>query len=947
MLLERERELDRIGRLVGRARSGSGDLVLIEGDAGIGKTSLVRSARAVARDGGLTVLAARGAELESDLAFGAVRELLVTVGPVPTDGAAALAATALDPTGSAEGRDLYTAMHGLYWLVAGLSDRGPLVLVVDDAHWCDVPSLRFFAYLGHRLDGLPVALLLTTRPPADPVRREVLAAVAAQPLSEVLRPAPLGPDAVHGLVSACLGPAEPPFVTACRTLTGGNPFLLDELLAELSERRIRPCAGEVPRVVDAVPHEVERSVRQRLGRLGPDAAGLARAAAVLGGEADLRHAAALAGIGDEQAVVAVDLLVETRLLDRGTRLTFRHPMVRSAVEATIGPAGRAEAHRRAADLLVADGAPEDTVVAHLMAARPCGDGWVVRVLRAAAGRAANRGAPEVAVGYLRRAMAEPPAQEERPELLFEMGAAELWAGDAGSTVTLTAAVEQAPDPTSLVRAARLLGRRLFDSGRILDAVAVFERALDGMADPTDPLALELEAELVITALQQPDSYPVARRRLATRADLPAPDGPAACMVLASAATGEMLITRSRARAVDLADRSLTGGHLLDEPELIAVTGSLYLLTQAGQPDRARRAWDVILRRQRERGSLPATAGALVFRGYARYLDGEVSAAVEDLTIGLDMARGMGIAVQTGFGRAWLVLALLDAGQADDAEATAAAGEPILAGSLFAAAVLLAARARLRVEQGRPVEAVDDLRDCARRLDGWGSQDPAPCPWRATLTHALVALGDVDAARAQGTRAVQSAREWGAQHTLSDALLAAATAERDAAAIALLDEAVAVAADAPLHRARALVERGSVARRTGDRRAARADLRSGLDLASSCGATAVVKRAHDELVVSGARPRRLRTTGADSLTPTERRVAGMAAGGLTNRAVAQALFVSEKTVETHLGHAYRKLGITARSQLSDVLPPRPVRESPDLAIDRSSGARAGTTGARGR
>ncbi len=922
MLLDRADELERLGRIVDRTRSGAGDLVLLEGDAGIGKTALVNAVRTDAVDRGVTTLAARGSELETDLAFGTVRELLAAAGPVPVDGAAALASTALDVTGPAEGRDLFASLHGLYWLVVDLSDRGPLVLAVDDAHWCDVPSLRFLAYLAHRLDGLPVSLLAAARPATDPVRADLLAALAGQPQADVVRPAPLGLDAVRELVTGCLGAADPAFVTACRTVTGGNPFLLGELLAELSDRRVPPRAAEVPRLVGTVPHEVERSVRQRLARLGPDAASLARAASVLSDDADPRHAVALAGIDGARYVAAADLLVEARLLDRGPRLTFRHPMVRSAVEATFGPAGLAEAHRRSADLLAADGAPEDTVVAHLMAARPSGDAWVVRALRAAAGRAANRGAPDVAVGYLRRAMAEPPAQEERPDLLLEMGAAELWAGDAGSTVTLTAAVEQAPDPTSRVRAARLLGRRLFDSGRIPDAVAVYERALDGMADPTDPLALEVEAELVITALQQPDSHPVARRRLETRAELPAPDGPGACMVLASAATGEMLITRSRARAVDLAERSLTGGHLLDEPELIAVTGTLYLLAQSGQPERARRAWDVIVRRQGDRGSQPGTAGALVFRGYATYLAGDVSAAVEDLTIGLDMARGMGIAVQTGFGAAWLVHALLDAGQVDDAEATAVAGEPILAGSLFAAAVLLAARARLRVVQGRPVEAVDDVRDCARRLAGWGSEDPAPCPWRATLTHALSALGAHDTARAEGAEAVRAARAWGASHTLSDALVAAAAAERPAAALALLDEAVAVAADAPLHRARALVERGAARCRAGDRPAARTDLRDGLDLALSCGATAVVRRAHDELVGTGARPRRLRSTGADALTPTERRVAGMVAGGLTNRAVAQALFVSEKTVETHLGHAYRKLGITARSQLPAALAPDP-------------------------
>jgi DNA-binding CsgD family transcriptional regulator len=131
--------------------------------------------------------------------------------------------------------------------------------------------------------------------------------------------------------------------------------------------------------------------------------------------------------------------------------------------------------------------------------------------------------------------------------------------------------------------------------------------------------------------------------------------------------------------------------------------------------------------------------------------------------------------------------------------------------------------------------------------------------------------------------------------------------------------------AELEHARALTDLGAALRRTGKRSEAREPLRAGLDLAQRCHATALVQRAHDELVASGARPRRFLLTGVDSLTASERRVAEMASEGLTNREIAQALFVTEKTVEGHLGHAYRKLDVRSRSELPRALIRRPSAE----------------------
>lgn len=164
---------------------------------------------------------------------------------------------------------------------------------------------------------------------------------------------------------------------------------------------------------------------------------------------------------------------------------------------------------------------------------------------------------------------------------------------------------------------------------------------------------------------------------------------------------------------------------------------------------------------------------------------------------------------------------------------------------------------------------------------------------------------------------------GAPFVIAEALRAAGLSAGGEPGLTLLEDAVGAAqkAESPLEQARARVALGGALRRAGRRVEAREPLRIGLDIALDRGAAGLAGPAHEELVAAGAQPRRLRITGADALTATERRIAAMAAQGMTNRSVAQALFVSEKTVETHLGHAYRKLGISSRTHLASALGPR--------------------------
>jgi AAA ATPase domain len=233
-LFDRDREISALGELLEDAASGAGGLLLVEGEAGIGKTGIVRAASALARASGLRVLGARGSELESGLAFGLVREMFSEpVHAAGADGyaalfagAAALSRPVLEPAAEQvldECNDSFATLHGLYWFVAGLCSAAPTLLTVDDAHWSDLPSLRFLIYLARRLDGLKLALLVTARPESAE-QQELLRLLAAEPQAVQVSPQPLGRGSVHAMVSGVLGPAEDRFVDACQAVTGGNPI---------------------------------------------------------------------------------------------------------------------------------------------------------------------------------------------------------------------------------------------------------------------------------------------------------------------------------------------------------------------------------------------------------------------------------------------------------------------------------------------------------------------------------------------------------------------------------------------------------------------------------------------------------------------------------------------------------------------------------------------------
>ncbi len=357
-LLERERELERIGSALEGAIAGAGGVLLVEGPAGIGKTTLALAAGDAARSRGVRVFRAAGRELERDFPYGVVRQLfdrvLGAAGGADRErllegagGAAAALHLASDGMQGASGSEFAT-LYGLYWLVANLSDEGPLLVVVDDAHWSDVASLRFLAFLAPRLVELPVLLLICARP--DEWEPEGLfAGTASDVAMRPVVPAPLSGEACAVLVRARFaGGVDEAFCAACHTATGGNPFLLRALLDELVEEDIAPRAQSAEAVLAMGPRVVTRSIVARLGRLSAAAETVAAALAVLGDGASAEEIGGLAGLSSGEVRRAAGELAGVSILTQEDGFRFAHPIVGNAIYGDLTRDERDRLHRQAA-----------------------------------------------------------------------------------------------------------------------------------------------------------------------------------------------------------------------------------------------------------------------------------------------------------------------------------------------------------------------------------------------------------------------------------------------------------------------------------------------------------------------------------------------------------------------------------------------------------------------
>ncbi len=921
-VLEREREIDALERRLSAARDRRGGCVLLAGEAGIGKTTLLDGAARTATAAGMTVCRARGARLEASFGHGVLRQLLEA--PLrrmpPADrqtllsGAAALAAPALGlaAAGEASTDGEFATRHGLYWLTAGLAEHDPLVLVVDDAQWADLPSLHALLYLARRVEDLPVALALAWRTGEPGEQDEVLDLLRMEPGVVELLPRPLTGSAVAAVVRAGRGEASKAFTSACAQASGGNPFLLSELLRDLR------ADATVPQVSRLGPESVARRVRGLLANCSSDARALARAVAILDSDAELRHAAAVAGVDPAAAALAADELVAVGLLDAGRPLRYRHPILRSAVDALLAGGERSVLHGRAAETLASEDASLDRAAVQLLATEPTGDPWVVGILLASARRAAGAGAPAAAVELLERALRE-GVDDQEFDVLLQLGVAEAFVQLPEAIARLERATERAPDDERRFRAAFELGRALWWSGRTDEAVAVLDGVAGKLAGEDAGRALAVEAEATTAGVYDDRVAHSMAERLARSARALTPDSPDARAVIANHAYLRATVTDGPASEVAALIAPISEPDVLRDgfegSFLFAALG--WTSVAVGRHEQSRRLVDRALTQARDAGHVATASTAYALVSHLATVTGDLAEAQDTGRLALDMAQGRRFStVPLAVGV--LVAALRGRGALDDADRVLAEqGLLDAAPQMLTSTPLLAARLPLHLSRGRAAEAAADAYELLARAEirgGWWPGIGAP------VAYGLRAGGDETLAREVLDAEIARARAWDEPGTTGIVLCAAAGfVERDEA-LELLRRGVGLleGSGRVLSLAGGLVRLGAALRRAGRRVDAREPLARGLELAHRCGAEPLVAIAHEELLACGARPRKLVRTGVDALTVSELRVARMAAEGRSNPEIAQALFVSRKTVETHLRHVYAKLGVPSRSALTGVL-----------------------------
>ena len=932
-LLERDTELAVTRDMIAAAvRTRAGGMLLIEGPAGIGKTSLLAAAARIADGLGASVMRARAGELERDFSFGVVRQLLeAPVSALDTaerarvlSGAARSAAPVVDASAmavplpgeqaAAEER-AFMVSHGLYWLVCNLADTAPMFLGVDDGQWCDASSARFLSYLARRLDELPVLLAVAVR--SGEPDGETVSTALSDGQARMLHLQPLSVTAASELVRRKLAAdAGPDFCRECCQVSGGNPFLLGALLDELAVERVAPSSANASRLLGVRPKTVTRGLLARLARLGPDAGSLARAVAVLG-NAELREAAALSGVELAVAARAAGALTEADILARQPRLEFAHPLVRNVVYESIPPAQRALDHGRAAWLFSNPVADYERMAAHLLQAAPAGDARTVDVLQEAARLALRHGAAAAACAQLRRALREPPGPAQLPGVTRELATAELQAREPSAVGRLRDALSITEQPAPRAEIALLLGKALINAGRPAEAEPVLTEAIGDLGGSDRDLALRLETWRSGLGVLSRQFRADLERRLPLLRPLAERGGPAGRGLLIVLAYRAAMDGASHKEVVDLADHGLDDGRFLTaETDGLPLPFAMRLLGWIDELDRADQVHQGLLAVARE-GSIVAFAIAAVCAASTALRRGQLAAAEDEGRTATGLSVQHDLKFYEPFARALLGEALLEQGDTGQAaEAVDGIDLEQIRGS-GPSGLLLYVRGRLRAARGDRHGATADLRECGEVYEAMGYCNPNIMPWRSALASVLP-----DAAEARdlvGTELAR-ARQAGQPRGIGIALRASALLGDRDQRIALLRESAETLSRSPsaLELARTLTEYGTALARSGRRASAREPLQQAMDLAARCGAHPLTRRAREELRASGARPRRERLTGIESLTPGELGVARLAAQGLTNRQIAQALFVSTKTVGTHLGHIYDKLAVNNRDDLAQIM-----------------------------
>ncbi|MFC4501003.1 MULTISPECIES: ATP-binding protein [Streptomyces] len=849
----------------GRPRGG---LLVFAGRGGVGKTTLLGEVRRRAVGRGCAVLSARGGDQEQRVAFHVARQLLQPrfAASTEADLRAALGSW-YDIVGPALGLcapndgappDQQGLRDGLDWVLTQLAVRSaPLVLVLDDAHWADPESLSWLAGFAPRAEELPLLMAVAYRPEELPAHAEAFRSLPGRAGSRPIGLEPLSQAAVSRLVRETLGtPADTAFCQECWAVTAGNPFETVELLAKVRDRGLAPTESGAPLLRDLAAAIKGSGLVARLECLGTSTVRFAWACAVLGTEIPPALAAAVAGLGHEEAADAADALRDARILTGVGTLEFVHPLIATAVYRAIPAGVRVALHGQAAWCVTDAGQGPSAAARHLLETHPEGDPWVVRQLRAAARETLRAGAPDTARAHLARALREPPPAHERAAVLHELGSASLLTEPATTVNHLRAALDEPiTDPALRRHIVYRLSQVLAHSDRLAEASDTLAREIRVTQDPKDRLRL-LSEQFMWDAFRadEPD-HPARSRRLARLADRLTGRDLTERYVIGLRTWDAIQRGEPAHVALQHAERALDGGLGWAEPDRLFEVPVLVALafTYADRPDRTEELFAAGIadfEKQGWRGAHLSFGYTLL--GYVRLRRGRLAEAEDLVRAGLRLAERVG----PGTPAHWyavgiLIETLLARGRV--AEATRTAADHAFAAPFPAAVVFPDAQTvhgELLLARGLTGQAAAELASVGRRLDRRGIRNPAWCPWQLHLARAQ-AHDAPELAHATAREALTRARHFGTPSAIGQALRTAAEVTTGATRVDYLKEAVhhLEQSSATYELACALVALGTELRRKGETEAADY-LERGHDMARRCGADGLAEASGMLLPTSG-------------------------------------------------------------------------------------------------
>jgi ATP/maltotriose-dependent transcriptional regulator MalT len=906
--------------------------LLIEGQAGIGKTTLCEAAADIARDRGYEILCCGPSGAEATLSYAALADLLRPVydrvrDALPEPQQAALAVALLLSSPGASAVDQRAVATGLLTSLRRLEQERPLLVAIDDAQWLDAPSAAVLEFALRRLDSEQIAILIARRSDgAERVPLSLERAFVGDRFAR-LRIDALSVGALHRLVRLRTGVALPrPTLLRVHAASEGNPFYALEIVRTMLRRgESLAAARPLP-----TPETIANLVRERVGQL-PVGAQRVLQAATVPSKPTTTLVAALVN-GRAAAHEGLDQAVEAGLVElEDERIRFAHPLLASAVYSDIEPDARRTLHRRLSELV----ADQEERARHRALGAEAADAAIAATLDAAARHAASRGAPGAGAELLELAVRLTPSGDvaETWRRRTEQAAYLRVAADFDAArALLRRLLEEMPAGADRARAAFLLAQTSSDDFDTADRLC---RQALSEAQGDDRLVADIHHFWGGLAVVRGDlRLGLARTRTALPVAERAGDLGLLVSCLASLALYETFVGVPTSGRLERAEhlREALHGEPMVNPQAVRARRHLYI----GRLDAAREGFAALYREAAARGDEYNRGRLLYGLALVEIRAGRYLPAAQLAREGFEIMEHGG-----GQDRSALLYptSLADAFLGRIEEARAGAQEGIAQSRAARDEIYWLANRSvlgfLDLSLGDLPAAAGHLNGLPGRLAAMGYGEPNIYPLLPDAVEALIGVDDLVTASGFVEELEQSARRVRTPWTLACSLrcrgLLVAAEGDPVSALTVLERALPVhdGMQQPFERARTLLALGTLQRRVRRRRAARESLDAAARIFGELGTPLWLEKATSELQRIGGR-----APSSGGLTPSEQRVAALVSEGKTNREVAAALFVSERTVEGHLTRIYPKLGVRSRAELAGRLGSAEGR-GPSEAFDVSS------------